>query len=377
MPEPMTTAMTNSSKAAGADDREWLDPAGLRRGVSALLQGGGLAAAASDLVAEALVDADVAGVPSHGVMLVPMYLERLRAGSVSTTVSARVVEDGGSTLVLDAGNAFGQVTSDQAVRLLRERAPAHGMAAVAVRNAFHFGAAGRWASQLAESGLIGIVMSNTRPLMPAPGGAGKVVGNNPLAIAMPSATDTPIVVDMALSAGAMGKIRLAAASGDAIPSGWAVDARGGPTTDPAKALEGMLLPAGGAKGFGLAFMVDLFCGGLASGAIGGQVRALYGDAATPYGCAHFFAAIDVRRFLPLEQFSARASAFADSVRASPRAEGVDRLFSPGERSWANRRRHAGSCPVGQPTMQRLRALAAEAGLDAPDLFQSSRNKDDS
>src|SRR5690348_1422452 len=127
MPGPMTTAMTNSSKAAGADDREWLDAARLRRGVSALLQDGGLAAAASDLVADALVDADVAGIPSHGVMLVPMYLERLRAGSVSTAVSARVVEDGGSTLVLDAGNAFGQVTSDQAVRLLRERAPAHGM----------------------------------------------------------------------------------------------------------------------------------------------------------------------------------------------------------------------------------------------------------
>ena len=141
------------------------------------------------------------------------------------------------------------------------------MASVAVRNAFHFGTAGRYARLMAEQDCVGFVMSNTRPLMPATGGAEAITGNNPIAIALPSAGDFPVEVDMALSATAMGKIRLAAAAGQSIPADWAMAADGKPTTDPNEAIKGMLAPAAGPKGFGLAFVIDLLCGGLSGGGL--------------------------------------------------------------------------------------------------------------
>lgn len=337
----------------------------LRAFVAAILHAAGVPIEASDVVATALVDADLAGLPSHGVMLVPMYVERLRAGSVTPAVEGRIASDRGSALVIDAGNALGQLTSRQAVRFLGERAPVHGLAAVAVRNAFHFGAAGYWASALAEHGSIGIAMSNTRPLMPAPGGGERVVGNNPLAIAMPGSDGSPLVFDMATSAGAMGKIRLAAASGAAIPSGWATDARGAPTTDAAAAIKGMLLPAGGAKGFGLALMIDLLCGGLSSGAIGDAVRPLYANAAEPYGCAHCFIAIDVARFRDLPGFAEATTAVAERIRASAAAPGVAHVAVPGDRAARARQTNGDDCPVSADTARELAGLASSAGIDSP------------
>ncbi|HEX7386623.1 MAG TPA: Ldh family oxidoreductase [Castellaniella sp.] len=341
----------------------------LRGAVARLFRAVGVPQAAAERVSDSLVDADLSGIPSHGVMLVPLYLDRLRAGSVSVAEAAEVIDDTGSTLVLDAHHILGQLSSHQAVDLLGWRTPVHGMASVAVRNAFHFGAAGYWTRQLASRGLIGVALSNTRPLMPAPGGAERVVGNNPLSIAVPSEEGIPIVLDMAMSASAMGKIRLAAESGQMLPAGWAADAAGKPTTDPSAAIAGMLLPTGGAKGFGLAFLVDLLCGGLSSGALGAQVQPLYGDSATPYGCAHFFLAIDVQRFLPLADFAHRASEYAQEVRASRRAPGTAQLFTPGERTWSMRQQRGGACPVAVHTQDHLRQVADDLGLDGRTLFQ--------
>jgi LDH2 family malate/lactate/ureidoglycolate dehydrogenase len=349
---------------------EWVDPFRLRRDVSLLFQHAGLARRASDTVASALVDADVAGVASHGVMLCSLYLQRMGAGSVTTLREGEIVSDSGSALVMDARNMLGQLSASQAVDILKARAPQHGIAAVSVRNAFHFGAAGYWASQLADAGLIGIAMSNTRPLMPAPGGARPVVGNNPLAIAMPSSDGVPLVVDMALSASAMGKIRLAESAGRPIPEGWAADANGRPTTDAAQAIAGMLLPAAGPKGFGLAFMVELFCGGLSSGAMGAQVQRLYGDKALPYGCAHFFMAIDVGHFVAPETFAARAHVLAQAVRGSARAHGTEKLYTPGQRAWDTRRQHINRCPVQAATMRQLRGLADGVGIKSSTIFKA-------
>jgi hypothetical protein len=205
-------------------------------------------------VAEALVDADVEGLASHGTMLLPMYLDRITAGSVAPKMQGRVISDTGAQIVIDADNGLGQIVAEKAVGIAVERARKHGLAAVAVRNAFHFGGAGRFARSIARQGCAGIVMANTRPLLPAPGGAERVVGNNPIAIAVPTATD-PIVLDLALSAGAMGKIRLAESQGQTIPPGWASTSEGVPTVDPSEAIKGMLLPAAGPKGFGLAAMI--------------------------------------------------------------------------------------------------------------------------
>ncbi|QCI67591.1 Ldh family oxidoreductase [Phreatobacter stygius] len=315
-------------------------------------------------VAEALVDADIEGLGSHGLMLLPMYLDRIAAGSVVPAAEGRIVSDTGAQVVIDAENGLGHVSAERAAALAVERARLHGLAAVAVRNAFHFGAAGRFARTMAESGCIGMVMANTRPLMPAPGGAERVVGNNPIAIAVPTATE-PVVLDLALSAGAMGKIRLAESRGDTIPPSWATDAAGVPTTDAAEAIKGMLLPAAGAKGFGLAVMIDLMTGGLASGAIGQAVQPLYGDLSKPYGSSNLFLAIDIAGFRPVADFAADASAFAGTVRGSRLAPGASPVRMPGDRAIKAHRSFTGACALAPATASALAAAAAKLGVALP------------
>jgi len=231
-----------------------------------------------------------------------------------------------------------------------------------VRNGFHFGTAGRYARMMAEHNCVGIVLSNTRPLMPAPGGAEAMVGNNPIAIALPSAGEFPVEADMALSATAMGKIRLAAAAGQRIPDDWAVDSEGRPTTDAATAIKGMLLPAAGPKGFGLAFVIDLLCGGLSDGAVGADVRPLYGDPAEPYRCAHFFLAIHAGHFPVGERFAERVRDQAMRVGRSKRRAGADRVYAPGELVWATRQASEGVCRLDAPTVKSLLDTAARVGL---------------
>lgn len=323
----------------------------------------GLPRDAARAVADGLIEADLEGIPSHGVMLAPMYAERLSAGSVSPATEARITSDMGCCVVLDAGNMLGQLSAAQAVAIAIDRAARFGVGAVAVRNAFHLGAAGRYARAMARADCVGIVMSNTRPLMPAPGGAERVVGNNPLAIALPSAGATPIEVDMAMSASAMGRIRMAAAAGREIPSDWATDADGVPTRDPAAAIAGMLLPAAGPKGFGLAFMIDLLCGGLSAGGTGSKVQPLYGDTARPYNCAHFLVAVHVPHFRDSDEFKSAADALAERVRSSRRAPGIERIYSPGELSWVRRTQSQGRCTIAGPLLKELVDLASSLGAE--------------
>ena len=330
--------------------------------VGDILTAVGIVAADARLVAADLVAADLEGIASHGVMLLPMYVERIDKGSVSRASAGQVVSDRGGAIVIDAGNALGQLTSRQAVKLAVERAREIGLAAVAVRNGFHFGTAGRYARMMAEQNCVGVVLSNTRPLMPVPGGAEALVGNNPVAIALPSAGEFPAEADMALSATAMGKIRLAAAAGARIPEDWAVDSQGRPTSDPAAAIKGMLLPAAGPKGFGLAFVIDLLCGGLSDGAVGAEVRPLYGDPGEPYRCAHFFLAIDAGHFPPGERFAGRVRDQAMRVSASKRGAGVERVYAPGELVWAARQASDGVCRLDPATVQSLRETAARVGV---------------
>lgn len=302
----------------------------LRDTVQAVFQAAGLPGEAADSVADSLVSADLRGVTSHGTMLVPMYVERIRRGSVSTDAQAEVVIDAGAIAVLDARDALGQVTSDQAMALAISKSREHGVGVAVVRNAFHFGGAFRYAQVAAEADCIGIVASNTRPLMPAPGGAAAVVGNNPLAVGIPVGGREPLVLDMALSEAALGKIRLAALEGRPIPATWATDADGAPTTDAEAAIAGLLLPAAGHKGYGLALVIDMLTGVLASGGFGSAVRGLYADTAIPNNCSHFFLALDVAHFGDVDGFLARAAQLAEQVLASPTAPGVERTLLPGQ-----------------------------------------------
>lgn len=330
--------------------------------IQALLEGLGTDARYANVVADSLVSADLEGVASHGVALLPMYIERIQAGSVSAGALPRVVDDLGALVVMTADNGLGQVSSQLASDLAIERAAKHGVATVAVRDAFHYGAGAYWARQMAAKGMVGMAFSNTRPLMPAPGGAQAVVGNNPLCIAFPSAAGLPLIVDMAMSASAMGKIRVADAKGESIPLGWATDAQGNDTTSPAEAIKGMLLPAAGPKGFGLAVAIDLLCGALSGGGVASQVKPLYGNATQPYNCAHTFMAIDAARLNGGQGIAQQVDTLADAIRSSQKAPGVEQLYAPGDLERARREQSEGRCALSGELIENLNRYAAELGV---------------
>jgi LDH2 family malate/lactate/ureidoglycolate dehydrogenase len=333
----------------------------LSRFAAALLEAAGTPPDNAALVAEALVDADIEGLASHGLLQLPMYLERIALGSVDPAAKGKIVVDAGARLTLDAGNGLGHVTAEHACEIAIARAAEHGIAVVAVRNAFHFGAAGRFARRIALAGKIGIVMANTRPMLPAPGGAEAVVGNNPLAVAVPTGGE-PIVLDLAMSAGAMGKVRLAESEGEPIPEGWAQTAEGLPTRDAAEAIKGVLLPAAGAKGFGLAVMVDLLAGGLSAGGIGAEVQPLYGDLSRPYGSANLIMAIEIDGMRPLAEYETAATGFADRIRQSKPAPGAAPIRLPGDRAADAHTRFDGSCVLAAETLAALHGQARRLGV---------------
>ena len=324
----------------------------------------GLSPTASGTVAEAIVEADKRGISSHGSLLVPMYVDRILAGSVSTCEEATVISDQRTTAVLDGQHGLGMLTGDQAMAMAVAKAQAHGLGAVVVRRAFHFGGGFRFVQAAARSGCIGVAAANTRPLMPAPGGAHAVVGNNPLAFGVPTADGVPLVLDMALSEAALGKIRLAAQEGREIPATWATDANGVPTTDAAAAVAGLLLPAGGHKGYGLALIVDVLTGVLSGGAFGEHVQGLYADTSVPNDCAHFFLALDVAAFCSIAEFEERLAELTEQATRGPLADGVARLFLPGqieaERAAAA---EANGVPLDPSVVEALEDSARKVGVD--------------
>jgi LDH2 family malate/lactate/ureidoglycolate dehydrogenase len=189
---------------------------------------------------------------------------------------------------------------------------------------------------------------------------------------MPSDGPAPIVLDMATSEAAMGKIRMAEKEGEKIPGNWAVKADGSPTTDPAEAIAGMLLPASGPKGFGFAFLIDLLCGVLSGGATGSAVQPLYGNASTPYDASHLFIAIDIAHFGDRSKIRAAVTAAAERIRAGARAPGVTRLFTPGEPEWARRESAAGRVLLPPTVADTLRRLAKELRVPADALMPSEK-----
>ncbi|HEY8583034.1 MAG TPA: Ldh family oxidoreductase, partial [Capillimicrobium sp.] len=197
-------------------------------------------------------------------------------------------------------------------------------------------------------------------------------GNNPLAIGVPCDGGEPIVLDMALSEAALGKVRLAAQEGREIPPTWATDADGTPTTDPKAAIEGLLLPAAGPKGYGLAFMVDVLTGVLSGGAFGDAVRGLYADTATPNDCAHLFIALDPERFGADGALAGRVADLARQIHDSTTAPGVERVLVPGQ---LEAERHADArangVPVPDSVLASLRETAAAVGAELPEPVPSA------
>ncbi|PZE19681.1 Ldh family oxidoreductase [Paenibacillus xerothermodurans] len=281
------------------------------------------------LIADSLVHANLTGVHSHGVSKLNDYLLRLDQNLVTKETNITVVRESATTALLDAGNGWGQVVSQRAVDIAVEKAKQYGSSWVGVRNSNHYGTAAYWTAKIAAQGMIGISMTNTSPVMVPFGSKTPTLGTNPLCIAVPSSSGRPIMLDMATSNQARGKITLASKLGKPIPKDWAITADGQETTDAHEALKGSLLPFGGAKGSGLAIMIDILTGVLTGSMFGASVPRFYDDP-VPQDLGHMFAAIDIESMLPLDTFLERMDEKERETRESAPAQGFEQVYMPGD-----------------------------------------------
>jgi ureidoglycolate dehydrogenase (NAD+) len=304
--------------------------AALRAFCAQALERAGARRGDAEVVADGLIAADLRGVHSHGALRVGIYVDRLRAGSINPNAELAVVSDTGALVVADAQAGPGIVMATRAMDLAIARAQRHGIGAVSVRNSNHCGMLAFFALSAVPAGAIGIAISNGDSQVAPWGTRAKFLGTNPMAVAVPAGDEPPIVLDMATSVVAHARIKGAADRGESIPADWAVDSAGRPTTDPAQALAGALLPFGAFKGSGISLLIDLLAGILPGGRSGPEIVPLYQRLDEPQGVGHLFAAMHVEAFGSLAAFQARVDETVRRIRALPPAAGAERVFLPGE-----------------------------------------------
>lgn len=318
--------------------------------------------------ADVLVTTDTWGITTHGTKSLRQYLTRVRAGGLSPLAVPEVVREGPSWAVVDGHDAIAMVSSCAGMELAVRKAAAAGVAYVGVKNSCHFGAAGYYAMIAARHDMVGLAMSNADPNMVVPGGKGKIVGNNPFAYAVPAGAERPLMLDIALSAVAAGKIHAATTLGKrTIPENWLVDADGLPTSDPDMyPLRACLVPMAGHKGYGLALLVEVLAAVLSGAGVTREVKSwMLDDPSKPTFHGAAFLAVDVGALMPIGEFKARMDRMIREVRGAPKAKGSERIYLPGEMEW-ERRDEALRCGMELPpdVIASLVGLAEDWGLDA-------------
>ncbi len=276
-----------------------------------------------------LVNADMRGISTHGVNLLRMVHNRVKAGMLQLPTRTTIVEDRNGTTVMDGNNGLGQVSAFHCMELSMEKAKKYGLSMVLLRKTNNIGALGYYTSAAARNGLIQILMTNGNPSMAPYGAAEPFFGTNPISIGIPVEGGRPVFLDMSSSVVARGKIRLASLKGEPIPEGWALDENGEPTTDPKKALKGCMLPLGGPKGSGLAMIVDILSGVL-SGANYSRAIKSFHTLEGPTGVGACFIGIDPNRFMPAEQFYSLVRRYVEDMKGLKKQKGFTEILAPGE-----------------------------------------------
>ena len=317
------------------------------------------------LMADSLVQADLWGHQSHGVLRTGWYLARFETGVMAARTNPRTLIDAGGVAVIDGQEGIGQVLTAHATREAIRRAKAHGIAAVAVRNSNHFGTCMYYTRMGAQAGCVMLLASNGGPAMAPWGGAKKILGTSPWSVAAPAGRHPPMVMDMANTAVARGKIYLARNRHERIPEGWAIDSAGRPTTDPQAAIDGIILPMAGHKGYAIAAAIDMLSGVLSGSKFLSAVHGPY-DTTERSGAGHMVIALDIEAFQPLAEFNARMEQFVSELKSVPKGEGVEEVFYPGEieaRNDARFRKEGLLLPAD--TVADLAAIANKLGLAKP------------
>ncbi len=294
-----------------------------------------------------LLSADLRGIESHGLSRLKMYYDRIKAGIQSPVTKIEVLQDGPTTAVWDANHGMGQVVGWNAMSAAIEKARVYGMGSIAVRNSTHYGIAGFYPLMAVENGMIGWSVTNTRPSVAPTFSAEPMLGTNPIAFGAPTDEECPFIFDAATSIIQRGKVEIYARKDKELPEGWVINDFGSPAHDPHQILKGLikdefaLLPLGGVgedfgghKGYGLSTMVEILSASLQSGAF---LHALTGGDTTgkpePYRIGHFFMAIDISQFLPLDEFRKNIGNLLRELRNSKKAEGQNRVYFAGEKEF--------------------------------------------
>ncbi len=336
--------------------------------VRAIFSRCGMSDADAALLTESLVRADLRGVHSHGVLRVPDYVKKLTRDGVDPSGRPRIVSERGAAIVIDGGNSMGQIGGAFAMKWVIERARDLGLALAAVRGSNHCGAMDWYTLMAVRAGMIGLAGTNALPTMAPWGGTEKIVGINPLSIAMPAKKHSPFVLDFAFGATAHGKIRVYHQKGSQLPEGWALDADGQPTTDATRALSGLIQPIGQHKGVGLGMAIGMIAS-LLSGASYGTELGNMTEGPRPGQDGHFFAAIDIAAFQDVESFKKRVDAVIDEVHESRPRAGVSRLFVPGEIEAESESASArNGILLARTTVDDVAAAADALGVDSSNLF---------
>ena len=287
----------------------------------------------AEIVADLLVRSDLRGIETHGVMRLPIYIQRLEKDYVRKRCEFNLIRRKGATAYITANGSMGHVVSYKAMELAIELAEVHGVSWVSVKDSGHFGVAGLFPMMALEKDMIGHICSNSAPMMAPYGGRERIIGNNPLSYAFPADQCLPVVVDFSCSVVASGRLILMRKRGEKIPLGWAVDKDGLPTEDPYEGYEGggSLAPTGAHKGYGLALAHEMLSALLTGGKWTKDIKSLYEvDETGIQGTCHSFMVIDPECFVGRKEFKKGMDDYITTIKESGRAKGVEEIFLPGE-----------------------------------------------
>jgi LDH2 family malate/lactate/ureidoglycolate dehydrogenase len=315
-----------------------------------------------------MAEADLQGSDGHGVSRLPQYARRIRAGGFNVRPNIHVVREQASTALLNGDNGMGHLVMKRAAEIAIEKARNTGIAWVNSQFSNHAGPASLYATMPLAHDMIGLyfAVGNANHLPPW-GGLDMLLSTNPIAAAIPAGEEKPIVLDMATTVAAYGKVKTKALRGETMPEGWMIDREGKPLTDPKRAEEGMLLPLGGMeagyKGYGLAMIIGLLAGTLGGAAMGREVIDFNHDDDSVTNTGQAIAAIDISAFGDIANFKSRVDLLVRDFRNSSRMPGVERIFVPGERSQQTRAsRTRLGIPIAPALLRGLNQLASELGM---------------
>ena len=332
--------------------------------VAAITAASGVSLPDSEILADALVDADIQGISTHGVSRLNVYIRRIQKGLVNPKAELIIERRRGSTLAMDADNGLGHVQAVKALQILMPIATEHGVAAATIRHSQHFGALSYYCNRAAAADMILFATTNCEPAMSPEGACQPYFGTNPLAASFPTGKGWPVKIDLATSITARGNIIAAQKRGHAIPPGVALTADGEPTTDASAALAGTILTMAGHKGYALALMVESFAGVLSGAAIGPAVGSMYKSHDRRQDVGHFFCLLDIAAFMDVKEFKRRMDQTIEQIKACRKRPGVKDVHIPGERSahTARRNRELG-IHIDEATLHELQKLCDESDIE--------------